>query len=74
VRTGFVVVVSAEEILFPRPMTAGRLLVLTILLAPEVAISEVLSSWDSTCVSSAPNCTAKSVRPGTFGLNIVIGR
>jgi hypothetical protein len=74
VRVGFVVVVvNADGILFPRPMAAvGRPLVLTVLFP--VAVSEMLSSWDSICVSSAPNCMAKSARLGTFGLNIVTGR
>jgi hypothetical protein len=73
VRVVFVVVVNAEGILFPRPMAAvGRPLVLTVLFP--VVVSEMLSSWDSICMSSAPNCIAKSARPGTFGLNIVTGR
>jgi len=75
VRVGLAVVASAEGILFPRLIAAvGRTLVLTVLLTPEVAVSEMLSSWDSICVSSAPNCMAKSARLGTFGLNIVTGR
>ena len=61
VRAGFVVV-SAEGILFPRPMV---LIILT--------VSEVPSSCGSICVSSVPNCAAKSAKLGAFGVNIVAG-
>lgn len=57
----------------PRPMVEGRPLVLIVLLTPEVAVSEGPSSCNPICVSSVPNCAAKSARLGTFGLNIVTG-